>query len=685
MGSLSIPKIQVGKSGFKQEKIVLNHDCSTSTDWGFVQAVMCHKMIANSTVHLNGLRSVVRVSPLVKPTFGSASWKTYHRFVPIADLMPSYEFMVSGEPYYVSSQSANYIPTAMPWLYVMDLTRILLGLKNWFSVYVKLSTAGSYHNLLTDTASLRTSILSAFVANTVLSNSQESGISSNYHIATPANSVVPDSADFVMFDQVTVSNTAYDIMVCFRLNRKCRNIRKVLVGLGYQLDPNLKREVCMLPLFAYYRCWFDLFATKRDLGWTATAAFYLLDLFREKGITNIVLDSTARPRFKNWLEDIANCFYTDDPDFISAHIPTPSVGRAGIFGGVSNGLGSNSASSLSESNMVVPPQSSAIPYISSSTSFTSQAIKLLDRLTKAVNKDSQIAHRIDTWLAAHGFGKSLTDIDPYAIGSDSVPINIESVMSTADTDKAGLGDFAGTAVGYKDFNQYPDFHYTAKTPGYWITLGCCVPDSGWFQGLAPDSGVLDVKRFDEYFPEFDSLGFEISNKDQVVCNGAVSTLVKAGSDPVSFGFIPRYSRHKVTQNVVNGDLSLRSTRVDCLPYTLDRFISPTDIKVESTESSGSVLYTVTKYENTVPIASEVYRYIGKYAWLGNYDRIFQMYSERNSWSDSVDSENDWNSNPDPDHFIVHNYFDMSYMAPMLSLKDSFDTDSFDNSIDVTKA
>lgn len=683
MSSLSIPKIQVGKSGYKQEKIALNHDCSTSTDWGFVQAVMCHKMIANSTVHLNGLRSVVRVSPLVKPTFGSASWKTYHRFVPIADLMPSYEYMLKGEPYYVSNQSANYIPTAMPWLYVMDLTRILLGLKNWFSIYIKQTTVGSYHSLLTENSTVRTAVLNAFIPHTVLSNGQESGISSSYHIATPANSVVPDSADFVMFDQVTASNITYDIMVCFRLNRKCRNIRKVLVGLGFQLDPNLKREVCVLPIFAYFRSWFELFAPKRDTGWTATTAFYLLDYFREKGITNIVNDNTVRPRFKNWIEELSLCFYTDDPDFVSSHIPNPAVGGYSL-----NGLKYNDPQSLTMIDRVYAPtgtQAFMNGGLSTTIPLTAVAVRMLDRLTKFANKDSQIAHRIDTWLAAHGFGKSLTDIDPYNIGSDSVPINIESVMSTADTDRAGLGDFAGTAVGYKDFNQYPDFHYTAKSPGYWITLGCCVPDSGWFQGLAPDSGVLDVRRFDEYFPEFDSLGFEISTKDQVVCNGAVSSLVVAGTDPVSFGFTPRYSRHKVIQNVVNGDLSLRSTRVDCLPYTLDRYISPTDMNVESSGEGANVTYTVTKYDNTVPIASEVYRYIGKYAWLGNYDRIFQMYSERNSWSDAVDSENDWNSNPTPDHFIVHNYFDMSYMAPMLSLKDSFDTDSFDNSIDVTKA
>lgn len=682
MASLSIPKIQVGKSKFKQTDINLNHDCSTSTDWGFVQPVMVKKMVSGSTLHLNGLRSVIRVSPLIKPTFGSAAWRTYHRFVPIADLMPSYEYMLKGEPYFVASQSANYIPQQMPWLYVMDLTRILLGLGNYYSVYSRSGSIGSYSSINKLSSTVKSGILSAFVAQTVLSNSQESGIVATKHIANPDNYVVPDSADFVVFTSVTYSNITYDLMVCFRLNRSSRNIRKILLGCGYQLDFNLKREVCVLPLFAYYRCYFDLFYPKRDLGWSGSEAYYLLDVIREKGLTNIVLDSVVRPRFKNWLQSLSGCFFTDDPDFISAHIPTPSVGTS-----IQTQVSVSSHDSLSLAQYSPVYQSSQLPSISNSARLTSVLVTALDRLTKFANKDSQIAHRLDEWLAAHGFGHSLTDNDPYAIGSDSVPININSVMSTAETEKAGLGDFAGTAVGYKDNSEYPSFHYTASVPGYWITLGCCVPDTGWFQGLAPDTGVLDVRRFDEYFPEFDALGFEISNKDQVVCNGEVSDLVTAGSDPVPMGFIPRYSRHKVTQNVVNGDLSLRSTRVDCLPYTLDRFISPNDISVTSSGDGGDVQYTIVKKTNSVPIASTAYRYVGRDLWLGNYDRIFQIYqSLPDSFYSAVDSEASFEANPLPDHFIVHNYFDMKYMAPVLSMKESFDTDSFDsNTLDVSKA
>lgn len=681
MSSLSIPKIQLGKSGYAQTKINLNHDVSTSTDWGFVQPVMVKKMVKGSTLHLNALRSVVRVSPLVKPTFGSASWKTYHAFVPIADLLPSYEYFLSGKPYYVASQNNNYVPTQMPWIYVADLTKILLGLSNKFVVLVK--DGVNYKSIRSYTSAQITGIVSAFITHMNLSNGQESGISATDRVNLADSDITPDSADFVFRDTVTYSNVDYDICVLFRLNRNCRNVRKVLLGCGYQLDPNLTREVCILPLMAYYRVWFNIFAPKRDLAWTGTNAFHLLDYIRENAITNVVTNNTSRQFFKSFMVDVASCFYTDDTDFISAHIPTPSVGRTIDDNGFARGLGSNSPSQLSVSNIVSVTPAGQQPYIASSTAFTSSALRLLDKLTKAVNKDSQIAQRVDTWLMAHGFGKSLTDVDPYAIGSDSVPINIQSVMSTADTEEAGLGDFAGTAVGFKDNSEYPNFSYTAPNPGFWITLGCCVPDTGWFQGLAPDTGVLDFRRYDEYFPEYDALGLEISNKDQVVCDGSVCQLNPTGSAPVPFGFIPRSSRHKVIQNVVNGDLSLRSQRNDALPYTLDRFITPSSIRAEVASGTGeSTLYGISWIDQEVPIASTVYRYVGRDQFMGNYDRIFQIYQDTLSRSQTYD----YNYFPMPDHFIVHNYFDCTYMAPVLSMKESFDTDSFDsNTMDVAKA
>lgn len=670
MASLSVPKTKVGKSKYKLEKISLNHDVSTSTDWGFVQPIMVKKMVADSTLHLNALRSVVRCSPLIKPTFGSASWRTYHYFIKMAELYPPYECFVSGKPYFVASQNSNYIPTQMPWIYVSDLTRMLLGNDNKYTVFYQESNE-TWTSLAQKTQAVQTGVVSAFISNTTLTNGQESGITSTQYV--PFNGTGDlnlNSADFVIEDTVTYSNVSYHILVCFRLSRLNRNIRKVLIGCGYQLDPNLRREVCVLPLMAYFRAWFDLFAVKRNLGWTGTNCYNILDYMKENAVTNIVANNYVRVHFRTLLQEISLlCFYSCDPDFISSHIPTPAVGTS-----LNQTLEVNSNQTLSVSQYNPTANASEQPSISNSARITRNLILALDKLAKAINKDSQIGQRVDTWLAAHGFGRSLVDVDPHFIGSDSVPIDIQSVMSTADTEDAGLGDYAGTAFGSKPNNQYPNFHYTTDAPGYWITLACCVPDAGWFQGLAPDSGVLDFRRYDEYWSEYDAVGFEISNKDQVVCDGSVSTIVKAASDPVPFGFIPRYSHHKVTQNIVNGDISLRSLQNDALPYTLDRYITPKSLHATYISGEGAAqFYSVVTNENEVPISSPEYRYLGKTLFMGNFDRIFQQYDLATDFDSTL-----FDYYPNPDHFIVHNYFDVSYMAPMLSMQDSYDTDSFDN-------
>lgn len=683
MSTSVLPKTNVGRSSHGKTKIPYRKDITTSTDWGFVQPLFVKKMQAGSAMHVNALRSFVRVQPLSKPTFGSASWRTYHRFVPYEELFPTYPYMLKGEPYYTANGNSNYIPTQMPWIYVSDLSRILLGYQSAFSIFYQ--DGNVYKSIGSLSETNRTAYINAIVSQNVLSNSQESGLEATYHVYDKDLLVTPEGADYIQYGTVSVSSANHNVMVCYRLSRRAKNIYKVLVGCGFQLDANNLHEWCIAPLMAYYRAYFDLFHPVREIGWSATTAYFILDYIREKGTTNIVNDNQLRVAFKNFIGQISECYFTDDTDFISAHIATPSVGRSSIVGNVAQGLDQTSANALSKSTMVASAQIGGIPYIQSSTSFTAEAIRTLDRLTKMVNKDSNIAHRIDEWMAAHGFGKSLLDTDPYQIGSESVPIEITDIISTAETEQGSLGEFAGTAVGRKDPSQYKKYHYSTDVVGFWITLACCVPESGWFQGLSPDSGCLDFRRYDEYWSELDSIGFDISTKDQVVGSNFVANGFTAAA-PASFGFIPRYSRFKVSQNIVNGNCSLRSTRTAFLPYTLDRYITPGDVNTTYVSGEGaSYQFSLDSTpQTTVPVASSQYRFIGKDLFMGNYDRIFQQYDQTDRvWQVVPDSA--FNLNPSPDHFVVHNFLDATYVAPVISMADSYDTDSFDNEMQVEKA
>lgn len=681
MSTSVLPKVNVGRSSHGKTKIPYRKDITTSTDWGFVQPLFVKKMQAGSSMHVNALRSFVRVQPLSKPTFGSASWRTYHRFVPYEDLFPTYPYMLKGEPYYTANGNSNYIPSQMPWIYVSDLSRILLGYQSAFSIYYM--DGNVYKSIGSLSETNRNAYIAAVVAQNVLSNGQESGLEATYHVYDKDLLVTPDAADYVQYGTVSVSGANHSIVVCYRLSRRAKNIYKVLVGCGFQLNANNLHEWCIAPLMAYYRAYFDLFNPIRDTGWSATTAFFILDYVREKGTTNIVADNQLRVAFKNFIGQISDCYYTDDTDFISAHIATPSVGSSSGY----NNIPLSSAKDLSTETRVYSnlTQQGIINGVSSSSPLTALMVRLLDKVTKMANKDSNIGHRVDEWMAAHGFGKSLLDSDPYEIGSESVPIEITDIISTAETSEGSLGEFAGTAVGRKDPSQYKKYHYSTDVVGFWITLACCVPESGWFQGLSPDSGCLDFRRYDEYWSELDAQGFDISTKDQVVGSDFVASGFTAVA-PESFGFIPRYSRFKVSQNIVNGNCSLRSTRTAFLPYTLDRYITPGDINTEykSGEGASYQFAVISTPRTSVPIASTQYKFIGKDLFMGNYDRIFQQYDQTDKvWQVIPDSA--FNLNPAPDHFVVHNFLDATYVAPVISMADSYDTDSFDNEMQVEKA
>ena len=332
MSTSVLPKTNVGRSSHGKTKQPYRKDITTSTDWGFVQPLFVKKMIAGSSMHVNALRSFVRVQPLSKPTFGEASWRTYHRFVPYEDLFPTYPFMLKGEPYYTANGNSNYIPTQMPWIYISDLSRILLGFQSAFTIYYM--DGATYKSVGSLAETTRNQYISAVVDANKLSNGQESGLESTYHVFDDNLFVTPEGADYIQYGTLSVSGTNHSVMVCYRLSKRAKNVYKILVGCGFQLNANNLKEWCIAPLMAYYRAYFELFHPVRDMGWTSTTAFFILDYIREKGTTNIVVDNQLRIAFKNFLGNLSSCYYTDDADFISSHIATPSVGRSSIVGGL---------------------------------------------------------------------------------------------------------------------------------------------------------------------------------------------------------------------------------------------------------------------------------------------------------------------------------------------------------------
>lgn len=693
-------KVKIGKSLSRKSKVDLGFDNSTTASFGHCQPVMCKEMVPDSEFNVE-VDSLVRLSPLVKPTFGRVKYKIWHNFVPLADIYKPFESMLSQMPF-TTANGVEYIPTSVPQIELSELSRLFYTLDFFFTPYEAVSGQTSSRD---NTANLYASGVAALgdfapvsSSSTVFSfhasdlNSvdlpwhgmfrQFSGSSTQTHnfsdnwgcvyAADASNAAyvsTPVSADMLWTRVVQLSSSDFAYLLCAqRLTDRQRRLRKVLLGLGYSLDVNNTSKVSLLPLIAYYKAWFNTLFPERYMTWTQTNAYKLMENFADYGNNTITSGNTTQIQlFTAFMNDLCDTFYFDDADYYSAHLTGTSVGFASTQVTFQNGVGG----SVSISN-----PSDYQPLMSLDfNGYTDTTLRMLRILTKFVNKNTQIGGKIAEYLRAH-YGADLINnlLENYFIGGDSTDVVISDVMSNASTDGAELADYAGKGVGYKDGKN---FTYKAKSFGYWITFAAVVPRSRWYQGLDPQ--LLHRDRFEYFTPEFDAVGFTLSPKSIMVNNEGIGTNALSGtSNAAAFGFIPRYSEYKVpTKNIVNGDITLPSTRNDLMPYTLDKTFTPVVVNGSENQNGGFDDVFVYKFPAVNAVASNLnLRRIGMNSEYGNYDRIFYANEsaehQLHVYRSGEEGLGGFFSGVD-DNFIVHHIINIDAKIPMIPMSESFDT------------
>ena len=104
-------KIVLPKSGFNRSPFHWNHDVNTTFGWGEIQPTQCKLIQPNSKTTFS-TQELIRLAPLVEPTFGRVKYKSFNQFVPIADLFGNYDAMMAQEP--ISTAFGTKIPEALP-------------------------------------------------------------------------------------------------------------------------------------------------------------------------------------------------------------------------------------------------------------------------------------------------------------------------------------------------------------------------------------------------------------------------------------------------------------------------------------------------------------------------------------------------------------------------------------------
>lgn len=530
--------------------------------------------------------------------------------------------------------------------------------------------------------------------------------------------VTLDGADMVIPLYISDSQGTSLYYLACRLSSFGKRIRKQLLGCGYQVNLQSREIVSVLPLFAQYKAYYDIFGLTSLSNYEATPLARLIQHLAYNNYANIddriwYSNSTGSSDmnmslnyFKDFILSLGDLWYTDSQDFISAHQTNTSYANGNVAGVsvtgnnkyISPELGDNieeggyNANILYNEGKILTADSNSTPL-----NFSHLDIETLKRLYRWSNVRSVFGRSVAKELIAQGYQHYVDSCKSNFIGSDAHYITINDVVSTSDTydesSKSGsiLGEYGGKGIGYE---QTKPFVFETDKFGYWIGFFTIIPKSGMSQGL--DLTLLDTERYDFHNPSFDGLGYQMDSK--AVVNERVDFYSQAGTPtaPDPFGLIPRTSEWKVSKNISNGDFSLRSTRNTYQPYCLDkempvgeRFIN--FISDGGTGVNDTLLQDITKIMplGAVPTAGDVWRYVSRYPWIGTFNRIFANFNSDNIYNRARNVVLTGYDNYMPivneyDNFLVHIIVNLTSFAPMLPIENTFGTDddgSFDGSVD----
>lgn len=495
-----------------------------------------------------------------------------------------------------------------------------------------------------------------------------------------------------------------NILVCVKLTEQGRELKKVLDVLGCSPSPSqVDVPFNLLSLISFYKAWFDIFNPQRNISWRGTFVYRLVDWMQEYNLVpsewttfgNVQQKYSTFKEFVNllsWLfTHCSESYPSVDADYFSASISqfdssSTTEGSNPNYKNIAFDEGTINAGSTQGSSYIGTPSTASgggrtgdAPVISftgnsDKNSLTWNAVRLLRGLTKYINANSVLGQSVSRFISAHFGGIAGEDLTSTFAGSKVIDVKLGDVIQTATTTEAKAGEFAGVGYGAGDFK----ISYKTKEAGYFFVLDSIIPQANYVQGADYDSMI--TKQLEFPTPEFDAIGYDSIKRGEIYHTNTSFHTHLSGNDLYGnkvFGYIPRYTGHKIKKSVLTGDFVLPGTRELYAGFTLDNIISS---DVETTSPDGSTL-TITNVKPADFVAGQDWRFIGKYKYRNNYDRIFYNPTDTTANATGAAFNNSGNV-PRGDDFLIFNDISISYNMPLLSVGNSFDTiDGADNYVE----
>lgn len=701
----NIGKVSLGVSTKKYSK-PMSFDNNTTFSFGAVQPLFCQLLMAKASINVNA-RQLVRLAPLPVPTFARMKLINKYCFVPISDVYPAFENLMSGIPYTPDSSGndfslSSYVPTTLPFISNRVLLALVFGCGSDLSIWVK--QAGSPEDTnnygsrplasSADTDDTLSKCKKAFLFR--LHNNMLTDFSYpldiNFLQAETDDFVTPEGADYVMqVDETNNGAFGVSFLACVRFSQRAKRLRSIFLGLGYNLDFANDDKVNMLPLLAFYKAHYNNYELNRSSQWSTSYAYQIITLISQSGFTNFknvfdgVLPSSSDSDFRKKLVgvfhsfirfELSQCWFTYNDDYFSANrlsltnntqpLNFPFVNADGSVGDT---FFNNSTSQNPNDSTLgkVTDVSSKLPFVGGDLSLI--AFQVCQRLTRYVAKDSVIGRKMSDWVRTK-FGADVANSlykDVFNVSQSVLPIAVDDIFNVADTavtdsgDGEVLGAYGGKGVAF----DKSKVSFTAPYYGFFICISAIVPDSRYFQGC--DASLYGIDKYTLPTTDWDALGFEVTPLGAVFGDNNICSddlVKKHGRTSKGFGFMPRFSGYKVKKDIINGDMSRRATMDDLSPYYLDRIITNQNCHVQLNEAGNYIVDFTTESDIRDP---QVLRYACRYPSIGNFNRIFY-----NSGS-SAHGVSDGGEPLMDDNFIVQSVFDMRVSDGLKPISISYDT------------
>lgn len=460
---------------------------------------------------------------------------------------------------------------------------------------------------------------------------------------------------------------SFYIKFCFRFSDFGRALRDLLVSSGYQLNIASDKMVSMLPLFAEQLAYFECQSLQMYKNWKNTACYRLIKNWEiNEDETNsdytrcLKLNENSyygEPVVKDFFEfirDLASQWAISSQDFVSAHTRTQSV-SAMTFNNLDSfihGISDNVAEQPNPSTPEVPINASStmyepsinssggddrfentLPYINK-INHDMVTAELLRKLTLRMNVNTMLGRKTIALAKEQGYGDWVDLQKASLIDYGEMKLDLKPTISTADTSTADgkgadLGQYGGRGYGHK---VHKPKTYKNSVPGYYIILTTFYVDAGYSQSCDAYNYQTHVDDF--YKREFDSVGYELDEKNLVF--GALSNVEDGdmGKLDEAFGFIPRDTKYKVINNKLlgsfaNGELEdIYSTYhlEKLMPIGTRKAVSQHTMIMDTDNNHNVTTYLLSDRISPaqLPIAGNVWRFVGRYPWLGLFERIFKL-------------------------------------------------------------